>query len=118
MSHQVVAVHAVHWTVTPGVAKTEKTKGQKPEVKVIKPGTAFVIDDDDEYDRLKSKGAVRDWGSQAKPLQINDKPIVQADAGVAKDDDDAPKGRAGKRVSTRTKKGGEKASADAEENVI
>lgn len=116
MSHQVVAVHAVHMTVTPGVAKTDRTKATKPEVKIMKPGTSFVIDDEDEYDRLKAKGAVRDWGSEAKPLQINDVPIPQVDAGLAKSDEDkAPKGRAGKRVSTRSKKGGEKGGSDADE---
>ena len=121
MSHQVVAVHSVHWTMKPGVAKTDTAKAKPPEAKVYKPGTTFVIDDEDEYNRLIAKGAVRDWGSQAKPQMINDKPVRQADAGVNLDneDDDAPSAKGGAkkaaktggRIAARSKTGGPKTGA-------
>jgi len=133
MSHQVVAVHEIHQTVKPGVAKTKDTKAQRPETKIVKPGTSFVIDDDDEYDRLKGNGAIRDYGTaeNAKTLVMNDRVIPVADAGAgaggegAGNGRSAPRsqaaknasGRGGKRANAKTKEGGEKGGTD-DENLV
>lgn len=123
---QVVAVHQIEVTLKPGKARTATERAQPPVTKTIKPGTAFDStmlgpDHEDEYIRLKGRGAIRDWGTKGKPLVENDKTILPADAGGEDDVVEAKSaktGKAGKRASTRTKKGGEKGVPEGDDDDL
>lgn len=68
---QVVAVHEI------------RAKG-----KIVKPGTSFslesMVDDPKEREKLLRRGAVRAYGSEAKPIRKGTAVTMPADAGAGK----------------------------------
>lgn len=113
---QVVTVHEIHVTTTPGKKKTATEAAVRPVTKVIKPGTAVSIGESgapfgslEEVEKLMARGAIRKWGdADAKVLVKNDKTLPAPDAGANGDDDDdsddsGKSKRSAKRVSARSK---------------
>jgi hypothetical protein len=68
---KVIALNTIQLTTKPGKHKTADSPAVKPELMTIKPGTNFMVDDEPEegksrskYQELKDAKAIRDWSRE------------------------------------------------------
>lgn len=87
---KVIAKAEIHRTIKPGKAATATSPAVKPEIEIIKPGTAFIAEGE-ELKALRASRAVRD-------PEVADAPVPSATA-----EDDAPATKPGSKPKTSTK---------------
>lgn len=88
---KVIAKAEIHRTIKPGKAATATSPAVKPEIEIIKPGTAFIAEGE-ELKALRASRAVRD-------PEVAEAPVPSATA----EDDDAPATKPGSKPKTSTK---------------